>query len=66
MMRLALKKRLMVYHYWRDNMVGNSDLMDYAKKFLGLEVTQDISQDLSQIGDIEHYYLQLILNSILS
>lgn len=56
----------MVYHYWRDNMVGNSDLMDYAKKFLGLEVTQDISQDLSQIGDIEHYYLQLILNSILS
>ena len=36
-------------------MVGNSDLMDYAKKFLGLEVTQDISQDLSQISYIHEH-----------
>ena len=43
-------------------MVGNSDLMDYAKKFLGLEVTQDISQDLSQIGDI--YSNRALLSTI--
>lgn len=38
-----------------DNLVENGDFVDYAKIFLGLEVTQDISQDLSQISYIHEH-----------
>lgn len=38
-----------------DNLVIDSGLKDYAETFLGLKLTQDISQDLSQISYIHEY-----------
>ena len=38
-----------------DNLVNYSNFKDYAETFLGLKLTQDISQDLSQISYIHEH-----------